>query len=101
MPTPNTVLTTTAVADTTSVRRSAASTDGSANASVSAVNPWANVVRTTNATGQATNSTRWAITTTRITSRLATAGHPPLDEVEGDDDRQRDHQQDGRHRRCG
>ena len=32
--------------------------DGSANASVSAVSPWANVVRTTSATGQATSSTR-------------------------------------------
>src|SRR4051812_43371900 len=102
---------TTAEHATIAVSFSAWTTSGSDSAPRSPVSPSAKVSFTTSEVGQATRRNRYPTTSSlsphlrpglrcRSAAVLATLGHLPLYDVEGDDRRERDHQHHGRQRRC-
>src|SRR6185436_6787320 len=112
MPTPNTVLMTTAVTAMVTLSFNAWTVSGSVRIVRRSVRPSANVFFATSATGQATSITRYPATISRktyvsgprrvrtVAVRSATAHHPALDDVEDHDDGERDDEQHDGDRGC-
>src|SRR3954451_23938536 len=99
----------TATLATIAVSFSACTTSGSDSATRSPSSPWEKVSRTTRDVGQATSRNRYPTTSSRSpqvraelrrwpAAVLATLGHLPLHDVQGDDREQRDDEHHGRER---
>src|SRR4051794_29982062 len=106
MPTPKTVLITTAQMEISTVTRRACVTSGSEKVWMKADQPWANVRCTSVSKGQPTRKNTYAAATRRTahlagTDSSTTARHPSLNDVERHDDQQGDAEHDRGQRGSG
>src|SRR2546429_575997 len=95
---PKTVFATTAHSATLSVTSIACTADGVLSAWKNGPIPWLNVRQAINPTGSTSRNSRYSRATTR-SGYLATAGSPPLHDVQRGQDDERDHEQGGGHGR--